>query len=219
MIYPIYCEQAAFSDVFEPLNGITNFAFIIAGIVLFFRFKKQAISSLPAKILAALLIAVGIGSLAWHTYRNDFTFWIDTIPIYLFVVYYLWVYVSHSVHKLPLRILFFLGFFIYTPVLIYLFQDLQSTKVFGNGSLEYIVALSYFVVLQMYNKAHKKELVKPSLVVVFLFMVSLVFRQLDLVSCDLVGFGTHFMWHIFNAIVLYSFVHILYLRKTKEPEA
>ncbi len=219
MIYPIYCEQAAFSGIFEPLNGITNFAFIIAGILLLLRLRKKSIQSLAARTLAVMLICVGIGSLAWHTYRNDFTFWIDTIPIYLFVVYYLWVYVSHSAQKLPLRILFFLGFFIYTPVLIYLFRDLQDTKVLGNGSLEYISAISYFAVLQLYNQFNRKELVRPSFIVVFLFMVSLVFRQLDLISCDAFGFGTHFMWHIFNAIVLYSFVHILYLHNIKKPEA
>ena len=35
-----------------------------------------------------------------------------------------------------------------------------------------------------------------------LLMVSLTFRSLDMPACDALPLGTHFLWHILNAIML-----------------
>jgi hypothetical protein len=36
-----------------------------------------------------------------------------------------------------------------------------------------------------------------------LFLVSLAFRSVDNVVCDVVPIGSHFLWHVLNALLLY----------------
>ena len=76
--------------------------------------------------------------------------------------------------------------------------------------MEYTVSLSYFLVLQVANIKLNPLLIRPSLIIVALFLASIFFRQIDMVVCHWIGFGTHFMWHILNAMVLFLFVKILY---------
>ena len=36
-----------------------------------------------------------------------------------------------------------------------------------------------------------------------IFLVSLTFRTVDVASCARLPLGTHFLWHVLNAVVLY----------------
>ena len=214
MEHPIYCEQPLESGFFEPINTITNLAFMLAGVLLLIRLKKREQLDGKAIFLGTMLIVIGFGSFAWHFYRTSATLWADNIPIMIFVLSFLYFYLAYATKTVVHRWLFFVGFFVHTYAIIALFGKYTAGTVFGNGGFEYMTALSYFIVIQIYNFIHKKELIRGSIVVVALFMVSLFFRQIDLSACDSLSFGTHFMWHIMNAIVLYSFVMLLY-PKTK----
>jgi hypothetical protein len=216
MAYPMYCEQPLCSGVFEPLNTLTNLFFMAAGILLFFQLKKEGKLDLKGIWFSSLLLIVGIGSFLWHFHRSDFNLTADSIPIGLFIISYLNFYLARTVHKILYRLLLFFGFFIYTPLVILLLSSLASLEFLGNGGLEYAVALSYFFFLQIYTFFFKRELLKKSLGIVLLFFTSIVFRQIDLTVCDLCGFGTHFLWHIMNSVVLYSFVRLLYYKKESQ---
>ncbi len=41
------------------------------------------------------------------------------------------------------------------------------------------------------------------LVTAGIFLVSLAFRTVDVASCGSLPLGTHFLWHVLNAVVLY----------------
>ena len=213
MDYPVYCEQPAFGHWFEPLNTMTNLFFVIAGILLLFQLKKKNQLDIKGIYFSILLMIVGWGSFAWHIYRNDTTLMIDSIPIAVFVISYLYFYLVVAAKNILIRILLFLGFFAYTPLIIYLLHDFNNSDILGNGGLEYIVALSYFVLLQIYNLFNNKNIIKKSLVIIILFAISVFFRQTDMIACEKLGFGTHFLWHFFNATVLYLFVRLLYYKK------
>ena len=108
----------------------------------------------------------------------------------------------------------FSGLTIYTFFANRVLNEVAKGGFFENGGLSYTIALSYFLFLQIYTYFFKPELLKKSLVIVMLFFTSIVFRQMDLKLCELLGFGTHFIWHILNSIVLYLFVSLLYFSKS-----
>jgi len=211
MEHPVYCEQPLFQHFFEPLNTLTNLFFVLAGIILIFQLKKAKALTLPAIWLSSLLIIIGIGSLLWHLYRSDFTLLIDLIPIALFIFSYLVAYVLKVTHQVLFRILLIAGFFIYAPLITILVNRL-SLDFLGNGGAPYLVSISYLAVIQLFNLWKKVPVIRQSLVIVIVFFLSLLFRQLDMVLCDQIHFGTHFIWHILNAVTLYLMIRLLYIR-------
>jgi hypothetical protein len=219
MKYPVYCEQALPAGVFEPINTMTNLFFVAAGIILFIRLKRKDRLDLKGIWFSSLLIIIGFGSFAWHFQRTDFNLMADSIPIGLFVLSYLYFYLARTADNRVYRLLLFFGFFIYTPLVSRLFNETATGSFFDNGGLSYTIALSYFLILQIYTYFFKPELLKKSLIIVMLFFTSIVFRQMDLKLCELIGFGTHFIWHILNSIVLYLFVRLLYYTKSTKKKS
>ncbi|ALO17354.1 hypothetical protein L21SP5_03759 [Salinivirga cyanobacteriivorans] len=59
MNHPIYCEQPIYQAFFEPINTITNLAFMIAGIVLFIQLKRRNVLNIKGIYFSALLVIVG----------------------------------------------------------------------------------------------------------------------------------------------------------------
>ena len=73
-----------------------------------------------------------------------------------------------------------------------------------NGSLAYVPA---WILLVIAAWLHPKSIVRMHLIFAgLLFPVSLGFRSMDLLVCDTLPMGTHFLWHLCNAIVLYWIV-------------
>jgi len=212
MTGPVYCEQTLQSGFFEPINTITNSAFIIAGFFMIFQLKKTGIIDFKGWFLSSILIIIGLGSLAWHLYRNNATLWADSLPIAIFVLTYLFFYLKFTTKKSWHRILLFISFFIYTPVLS-IFLDIFEIGIFDNGGASYFSAITYLLLVQIYNYYNERDVIKKSLIIIGLFLLSLFFRQIDLYVCEYTGFGTHFIWHILNALTLYLMIRLLYHKK------
>ena len=210
MEHPVYCEQPYFSGFFEPLNTITNLLFVLAGILLIIQQKKINKLDFKAIYLSVLLMIIGIGSFLWHFYRTDFTLLIDSIPIGIFILSYLYFYLTKIISNISLNIILYIFFYLYIIILSYILKNLNNTLIFGNGGLGYIVAISYFLLLQIYNYFNYRKIIKNSAFISFIFLISIFFRQIDLIVCNKIGIGTHFIWHILNSIVLYLFVRLLY---------
>lgn len=212
MNYPIYCEQAKYAGYFEPWNTVTNLTFIIAGIILLVNLKRSKQLDAKAIFLSSVLIIIGIGSLAWHLYRNNLTLTADSIPIAVFVLSYLFFYLKYTCRKTLHLILLFFGFFIYTPLLTWLLNP-DSSEIFGNGGAMYFSAITYLLVIQIYNYYNMRSIIKKSMIIIIVFLISLTFRQANLFLCNNIHFGTHFMWHILNGLSLYLMVLALYPKK------
>ncbi len=214
MRYPEYCEQPIFQHFFEPLNTLTNLFFILAGSILLGQLFKAQKKSIPGIYFSTLIIIIGLGSLSWHLYRNNFTLLIDLIPIAIFVLSFLVAYVLKVTKQLFFRILLIAGFFVYAPLITILLNSL-SLEFLGNGGEAYLTTISYLAVIQLFNLWKKVPVIHQSLMIVMVFFLSLFFRQLDMVLCDQVRFGTHFIWHILNAITLYLMVRMLYAQTSR----
>ncbi|NDC21523.1 MAG: hypothetical protein EBZ56_07875, partial [Burkholderiaceae bacterium] len=76
----IYCERLDASFWSEPINAITNLAFIIAG-WLIWRMRSPR-----SGLMSILLILIGLGSFSFHTFANRLTGLLDVLAIALYLV-------------------------------------------------------------------------------------------------------------------------------------
>ena len=80
-----YCERIDPGFWSEPINALTNLAFLAAALWVWPR-----TNGLPlARALAAILFAIGIGSFLFHTFATPWAALMDVVPIGAFILLYL----------------------------------------------------------------------------------------------------------------------------------
>lgn len=212
-----YCERAGDAGLWaEPLNFITNAAFILFGI-LAWRFLRaqpnhhwREVGDLWA--LAFSMFLIGLGSALWHSWAAPgWTVIVDTIPIYLFInIYIVSLYRRVAQWRWQSIFLLWAGFMAFTTVLQ---QSLPMETL--NGSLMYLPTLGFMIASGLYfYTAQRAYAAKQMLLLSGLFAISLTFRTIDTMVCGAVPIGTHFIWHILNAALLYKLLLLLTARKT-----
>lgn len=208
---PIYCEKPLFSGFFEPLNFLSSLLFIISAIGLFFLFKNNKIKDVKSRIFLVLVFLVGVGSLLWHLKRDMLTLFLDIIPILVFLlVYFYFLLLRISKDK---RFSFFgiIAYIVLTIIMSFVLRATAKSAIF-NGAYEYIPAALFLFLLVIYSYIKDITLAKRITVVFLLFVAALFSRQVDLMICPYLRFGTHFLWHLLNSINIYYSVKILYLK-------
>jgi len=208
----IYCERIDTSFWAEPINALTNLAFIIASLLAFRMYKKEGVSSYPFIFLASLVFIIGVGSFLFHTYANVWSGLADTIPIWSFVVFYV---------MFSIRIIFNASWFKTARIMIIVFalaylgftlsQSDSTGEVPLNGSIQYAPALFFMVFFAVALYLKRANLSKYAFYAVGIFLVSLMFRTADIEFCGSLSIGTHFMWHVLNAVMLYFLLYIMLL--------
>lgn len=195
----IYCERLGPGLWAEPLNAVTNIAFIVAAALLVrvLRGEDPAVRRDPAVIaLVVLVFLIGIGSGLFHTFAVRWAGLADVIPIVLFILLYLFLALWRLV-GLPAW-----GAFLGMIAVLGLLMGLP--RLFGFGFGAYGVALAaMFLVGGFLAFVRGHPAGSPILVTAGVFALSLSLRTADLPLCELLPMGTHFLWHILNAVVLY----------------
>ena len=200
-----YCERIGPGFWAEPVNALTNAAFLIAAIALFDLLHRRQSRDPIVWALAVLVAAIGAGSFLFHTVATPWAAALDVIPILLFQLIYLWGYGR--------RILHFSRWQSATAVLA-LATAIVATGPFShlaNGSIAYAPAWLALTVLAFahWRGAEIEAWSLPLSVVVF--SISLALRTLDAGICAAFPLGTHFGWHLLNGGVLYLAVRALAL--------
>src|SRR5215208_7217876 len=83
-----YCERIDASFWSEPVNALSNAAFLVAAAIAFARWRRAGAADLPALFLIAAVAVVGIGSFLFHTFANRWSRLADVIPIAVFIYGY-----------------------------------------------------------------------------------------------------------------------------------
>lgn len=212
-----YCERGDAAFWAEPLNAASNAAFLIAAGVAGWQALKGPVRDRAATALALLIAVVGIGSFLFHTFAVRWALLADVIPIALFI---------HAYFYLAMRRFFGLG--VPSAVAITLlfaafnagFETIldavaqRPLDALTNGSLGYVPAILALAgvaagLLRPWVCAHgpaRRRAGRALLGIAGLFAVSLTFRTLDARLCPSMPIGTHFLWHLLNAAVLYGLV-------------
>jgi hypothetical protein len=214
-----YCERGADPGFWaEPLNAATNAAFILAAAAAAVEMARKPAGERPPVAeagLVALVFVVGTGSFLFHTYATRWAAAADTIPIGIFMLAYLayalraylglgWVWVAAGLAA-------FIGALrvagdVRCPGLLSVTDAAQGPCL--NGTAGYVPAFlamaAVALVLALRRHPAWPWLAAGSAV----FLASMIFRTVDIELCATTDFagrrlGTHFLWHVLNATMLY----------------
>ena len=192
----LYCERIGPGLWGEPLNAISNLAFLVAALVMVRRlggWGRGADRGLMALIV--LMAAIGVGSGLFHTYANSAAQWADVLPILLFQLVFLGLYLRrHLGITLGSAVPLLAGFLALCLVA-------RGWPQLLNGSLAYAPAWAALVLLGL-HQGRRGPGAGLLLWAAGLFLLSLTFRSLDLALCASLPHGTHFLWHLLNGVVL-----------------
>lgn len=197
-----YCERLKPGLFEEPLNLFTNLSFIIAGLLILKLVKKNAptLRREGSRSLPILIIIIGVGSALFHSAANVWSRWADVIPIAVFVIYYLWLFLRHEVALGWGSITtFFLGFLALSVAC----ANLSNPQVANGGQWYFGTWISLFGISCFYGGRGQRLQFFAVICATLLFSAALLFRTIDLRVCDVWPIGTHLFWHVFNGIALY----------------
>lgn len=199
MLYvDLYCERTAPGVWNEPLNALSNLAFWLAAATVVWRCKRQHIP-LDAELrsLLALLVGIGAASLAFHMFANRLTNAVDVLAIALYLHAWLALYLKR-VWRWPWRKAW-LG------VPLFALLSGAFTLAWQRANIEpaaYLGAWSVLLLVVADSACRRSNTLQPLALAAALFLISVVLRQLDLPLCPQWPHGTHFGWHLLNAVTL-----------------
>lgn len=206
-----YCERTSQHLWAEPINMLSNFAFFIAFAALIYQIRHFKKVSKIYYIFSTWVLAIGLGSLSFHIFATPLTMWMDIVPIFGFIIcYLLWANSRLLNRPLWLNILIVLIFLTFTLFMDYRFKHIAS------GTLSYLPAWLFLLgfTVKVWYTFPSVFLRHNFLKSLNIFSLAIFFRCVDLPLCELIPFGTHFMWHILNAVLLYYLCMIVDLVET-----
>lgn len=206
-----YCERKHDpSPMAEPLNLFTNLAFVIGALMVFKAMKAYNMltpRNWDITLLTVILAAIGFGSAAFHSVPNALTLNMDVLPITLFIHLYVISFFIRVIGLKPISAIL--------VVLLFFGAELFFENTFSrntlNGTIMYIptyLMMLVMVLLLGFIKQNPLYLHLINTAVIWTF--SLAFRTVDMQICTHTQYiGTHFIWHLLNAIVLYRMLMLL----------
>lgn len=201
---PYYCEtmlNPLGTFPAEPINSLTSFAPVLFGLLALAWLIRGGDRGKVAYLLAVLTVATGIGSVAWHSMRTEFTLTIDYVPglIYFVTNVVFWVVFLGS-RWVALAIgAGFVFLFFGLP-----FADLYHNRLMILGGLIVIAAA-----LLVATRLRRPAAFTPALAMVLAALVAAIARTADPYLCDVIPVGTHFLWHIFLGLAAYCGVRMM----------
>lgn len=200
-----YCERSGPGFWDEPVNALSNLAFILAAFAAWILWRKRGSRDFPALLLILAGFSVGVGSFLFHTHTRHWTWLADVIPIAIFIGGYLLLALyrycrfslAHSIGLLAA----------YEAMTVVVLRNVPPA--FLNRASGYLLALGALLVIGLplyFRKQSSPQQSEAGLALLraaAVFALSLFFRTIDLAVCRALPAGTHFLWHILNALVIY----------------
>ncbi|WIX86714.1 hypothetical protein [Amycolatopsis sp. DG1A-15b] len=190
-----YCERVAPGLWGEPLNSLSNLAFLVAAVLVW----RLAKGDRTGRVLAGLIGFVFVASTVFHLLATRWAAVADSVAILGFMLVCAVVFARRywSPRHAWLAAPAFLALTVVTALL-------------GGGLyLGALIGLAAFAaVLAFARDAYWTHFAVAGAV----FALSLSLRALDRDVCGYVPVGTHFLWHLLNGVVLYLVSRTLVLK-------
>ena len=195
----LYCERTGPGLWDEPVNFLSNGAFLLAAWIAWWQSLSLSREQRgPVILLCGLLGAIGIGSGLFHSFATLWAQALDVGPIglYILVTLNFWLRDAHgdSVRRRMMT----MGWLV---ILSGIFGVLVPPDLV-NGSQGYFGVLVFMLWLafrERYARAPGYFFAGVTAV----FAMSLLCRMVDMNVCPSWPLGTHFLWHVLNAVVCY----------------
>lgn len=199
-----YCERLGPGLAAEPVNALTNLAFLVAAYAAWRLYRAQRRAAPDALIVALILctVVVGLGSLLFHTVATRWSEWGDVFPIMIFMLLYLWVILRRWLGASAW--LAVLAEIVYVAAT-YLLEARVPSHVLWGGAM-YLPTLLILATLGVLALRARSPTGRTFLIAVAVFLLSYTARSIDAALCPYISLGTHFLWHLFNALLLYLLV-------------
>jgi hypothetical protein len=206
-----YCERLDSSFWAEPLNALSNLAFIVAGLILLRQWRKSDARDVIGLLLVINVLVIGVGSFLFHTFANRWSALADVLPITVFIHGYLAVALRHYLgFKWWQAVAATAIFFAASPLL-----GAVIVNVLGSSAFYVPALLAIFAVAAAAGNRQVATSLRNAGIV---FAISIAFRALDMPMCEGLPQGTHLLWHLLNGIVLFLLVRTC-LKTTAAPAA
>lgn len=193
----IYCERVGTEYWAEPLNAISNGAFILASIYVLAIWRAESPRDRPALFFAVMIGIIGVGSFLFHTFANQWSVIADVAPIMVMIYGFFALVLNRYVGLGAIgTILSLVVFFALT----YGINTLLTPSL--GGSAGYVPALLALVAIGLYLTILGDTFGRTLLTAAAIFFLSLTIRTLDMPVCNALPIGIHYFWHILNAITL-----------------
>ena len=218
----LYCERGTSTLLLaEPWNAASNAGFILVGLIAIDLLLRRPVEQRSADqfLLAALILLIGLGSLSFHVFANRGTELADVIPINIFMLVYLGVALNRFLGTPPgWTVLLVIGFAAIAVIAGQLKcwdgaigipgPDVTGASPCLNGSVGYLPALFALIIIGVLMRERDHRAAAFVLWAAAIFAVSITLRSADLSVCGDVAYeghkiGTHFIWHLLNAGVLF----------------
>ncbi|MEO1548908.1 MAG: ceramidase domain-containing protein [Pseudomonadota bacterium] len=209
-----YCERVDFAFWSEPVNALTNAAFLLAAFLVWRALKGP---DLGARLLVGVLAAIGIGSFLFHTFATRWAVMMDVLPILTFILLYVhlatirffgapvWAGIGAAVAYIPYSAVVTIGLSALTGPL--------------NGSIAYFPVPILITAYALALLGRAPDTARGLLIGVGLLTLSLFFRTIDQAVCPQLGLGTHFLWHCLNGAMLGWMIWVLHRARAPHPPA
>jgi hypothetical protein len=220
-----YCERLGRPEFWaEPLNAITNGAFLVAAAIGFALWLGRKRPDWLSLALIGVMVLIAIGSFLFHTIPNGRTVLMDVLPIQAFILLYFGLalrrFLGAPVWAALIGPLLFLalsaGFveFVgsrtlrggvgYLPALAALLGFGLAMARRGRGAMGVVHAGADAALAARAGLwgDEARRTARGLLIAGALFTLSLTLRTLDLPLCSSWPVGLHFLWHMLNASVL-----------------
>ena len=204
----IYCERTGAEMWAEPLNALTNLAFVIAAYFAYSYWKAKGEGEKDILLLTIILAIIGIGSFLFHTFAQPWSLLADVLPIAIFI--HLAIFsAAHRVFGLHnfTALLIMIAFAAFTY-----YWELLAPAEMLNGSVTYLPAFFALLAMSLLARANNLQAARSFCAAAILLVISLTFRSLDMQLCNLTaGVGTHFMWHCLNGLLMFKVIQAMLL--------
>jgi len=200
-----YCERGGPGYWAEPVNALSNAAFLVAA-WLAWRLASRT-GDRAGQGLALVLGAIGVGSWLFHTHGQVWAMLADVVPIQVFILAYLAV----------ATVRFFgapwwggaAAALAFVPASLAVARGIEAVAGPLNGSASYLPVPLLIALYALLLRRRAPEAARGLVVGAGMLAVSLFFRTVDAAVCPAFPLGTHFLWHLINAAMLWWMIRVL----------
>lgn len=215
----LYCERTAAGPWNEPFNAWSNAAFLLAAVWGAVTAVRRGCDAWVLWLLIGLAALVGVGSFLFHVFANRWSELADTIPIWTFVAVYTLAAMRWIGGMAPRRVGLWAAIVLLAGVAMAVLTGFEggdpavpaaaAPPAPLNGSGQYAPALAALVVFSLVTGLRRHPLRAWVWGATAAFLGALVFRALDMRVCAAMPIGVHFLWHLFDGLMVALLLQLL----------
>jgi len=213
---PMYHEFHAYDLIKEPWNAYSSIFFLVPVLFWAIKLRGHYRENWIIVLILPLLLLNGIGSTFYHAFRSSNFFLImDFAPamlMSLIIGAYLWAKVFEKWYWGLLIMV--VAFFITRSFSGIFAHSLKISHISASYLLSGALFLTPALIILFKSKFYKWSYL---IVSIFLLIGAIIFRSLDYPTPnpfpEILPQGTHFLWHIFTALAVFSMGYYFYFIK------